>query len=251
MADRRLEDKVAIVTGGGSGVGEATCERLARAGAAVVVADINEKTAGETASRIEAEGNRALAVRFDLMDAPSMNALVEATIAEFGQIDILHNNAVNNAPDVFNADGGILDMDSAIWDAVMAGNARGAMELTRSAVPHMIERGQGGVIINTSSGAYHAGQMTMSAYGASKGALNSMTHYMAVQFAPHKIRCNTIVLPVVLTKGLEALFTEEQIEGLVSHTPFKEPTRPHDVAAVVEFLASDDAHLITGKIWEI
>jgi 3-oxoacyl-[acyl-carrier protein] reductase len=93
--------------------------------------------------------------------------------------------------------------------------------------------------------------MTMSAYGPSKGALNAFTRYAALQFAPHRIRCNALVLPVVLTKGLESLFTRQQIEDVVSRTPFREPTRPADVAAVAEFLASDDARLITGKLWEI
>jgi NAD(P)-dependent dehydrogenase (short-subunit alcohol dehydrogenase family) len=251
MSEGRLAGKVAIVTGGGSGIGEATCERLARAGAAVAVADINPKTAGATAERIRAGGGKALAVQFDLLDTASIEALAEAAMAGFGRIDVLHNNAVNNPAHVFKNDRGILDMNSAVWDAVFAGNVRGTMEVTRAVVPKMIEGGRGGSIINTSSGAGQMGQMEMSAYGPSKGAVNSMTHYMALQFAPHRIRCNTLVLPVVLTRGLESLFPQETIDALVSRTPFKEPTRPADVAAVVEFLASDDARLITGKLWEI
>lgn len=251
MSEGRLAGKVAIVTGGGSGIGEATCERLARAGAAVVVADINSKTAGATAERIRAEGGRALAVQFDLLDSASIEALAEAAMAEFGRIDVLHNNAVNNSSQVFPRDGSILDMDSEVWDAVFAGNVRGTMEVTRAVVPRMIAGGRGGSIINTSSGAGQMGQMTMSAYGPSKGAVNAFTRYAALQFAPHRIRCNALVLPVVMTRGLESLFTKEQIDDVVSRTPFREPTRPADVAAVVEFLASDDARLITGKLWEI
>lgn len=251
MSEGRLTDKVAIVTGGGSGIGEATCERLARAGAAVVVADIDPQTAEATAERIRDSGGQALAVRFDLLDSASIAALTEAAMAEFGRIDVLHNNAANTSPQVFPKDRGILDMDSEVWDAVFAANVRGTMEVTRAVVPHMIAGGRGGSIIITSSGAGQMGQMTMSAYGPSKGALNAFTRYAALQFAPHRIRCNALVLPVVLTKGLESLFTREQIADVVSRTPFKEPTRPADVAAVVEFLASDDARLITGKLWEI
>lgn len=251
MSEGRLADRVAIVTGGGSGIGEATCERLARSGAAVVVADINESTAGETAERIRANGGKALVVRFDLLDVASINELVARTMAEYRRIDILHNNAVYNAPDVFHADRGILEMDSGIWDALFAGNVRGAMELTRAAVPHMIAGGRGGAIINTSSGACDTGQLTMSAYGSTKGALNSLTRYMAVQFGQHKIRANAIILPAVLTKGLETLFTKEQVEHLCSMSLLNEAARPHDIANVVEFLASDDARLITGKLWEI
>ncbi|MFC3173727.1 SDR family NAD(P)-dependent oxidoreductase [Novosphingobium bradum] len=251
MSSGKLADKVAIVTGGGSGVGEATCERLARAGAAVVVADINLVTAEQTAERIRVEGHQAIAARFDLLDAESINALAATAMARFGRIDVLHNNAVNNAPEVFHRDGGFLEMDSEVWDKIFAGNVRGQMELTRAVVPHMIAGGRGGSIINTSSGAGTNGQMTMSAYGASKGALNSMTHYMAVQFAPHKIRCNTLILPAVLTRGLETLFTAEQVERLINQSLLKEPTRPDDIAAVVEFLASDDSRVITGKLWAI
>ncbi|WP_052223558.1 SDR family NAD(P)-dependent oxidoreductase [Novosphingobium malaysiense] len=251
MGQRRLEGKVAIITGGAGGIGEATCERLAKAGAAVVVADINIESARKIADGICAGGDRAVAVQFDLLDTVSINDLVSVTMAEFGQIDVLHNNAVYNPPEAFNADGGFLEMDSTVWDNIFAGNVRAGMELVRSAAPHMIARGKGGAIINSSSGASGHGQLTMSAYGASKGALNSMTHYMATQFAPYKIRCNTMILPAVLTKGLEALFTEEQIEQFVSHTLMKEATRPADIAAVVEFLASDDAKMISGQLWKI
>ncbi len=252
MSEGRLAGKVAIVTGGGSGSGiGATCERLARAGATVVAADINEQTAEATATRIRDAGGRALAVQFDLLDSASIAALAETAMAGFGRIDVLHNNAANTSPQVFPKDQGILDMDSEVWDAVFAANARGTMEVTRAVVPRMIAGGRGGAIINTSSGAGQMGQMAMSVYGPSKGAINAFTRYAALQFAPHRIRCNALVLPVVLTRGLESLFTQEQIDDVVSRTPFKEPTRPADVAAVVEFLASDDARLITGKLWEI
>lgn len=251
MGEGRLSGRVAIVTGGGSGIGEATCERLARSGASVVVADINEATAGETAERIRSGGGRAMAVRFDLLDAASIDELAARTMAEWGRIDILHNNAVYNAPDVFHADRSILEMDSAIWDVLFAGNVRGAMELTRAVVPHMIAGARGGAIINTSSGACDVGQMTMSAYGSTKGALNSLTRYMAVQFGPHKIRANALILPAVLTKGLEALFTPEQVAQMAGMSLLGEPARPEDIANVVEFLASDEARLITGKLWHI
>jgi NAD(P)-dependent dehydrogenase (short-subunit alcohol dehydrogenase family) len=251
MSEGRLSGKVAIVTGGGGGIGQATCERFARAGASVIVADIDKQTAEATAERIRNTGGRALAVQFDLLDSASIEALAQAAMAEFGKIDVLHNNAANTSPLVFPKDTSILEMDSEVWDAVFAANARGTMEVTRAVVPRMIAGGRGGSIINTSSGAGQMGQMTMSAYGPSKGAINTFTRYAALQFAPHRIRCNALVLPVVLTKGLESLFTPEQIDDVVSRTPFKEPTRPADVAAVVEFLASDDARLITGKLWEI
>ena len=145
-----LAGRVAIVTGGASGIGRATCLALSRAGASVVVADLNEDGATKVAGEIVGQGGQAHAQKVDLGDEGSISAMVEAAIQKFGGLDILHNNAADSDPALMAADGPIVDLTAEVWDRNMRINLRGPMLGCKYAIPHMIRRG-GGSIINTSS----------------------------------------------------------------------------------------------------
>src|SRR5271155_3217654 len=170
---RRLEDKVAIVTGGAGGIGSATARRLASEGARVVVADINLPQASEVADSI---GAQTLALAYDAADVASIKDLVEATVRHFGRLDILHNNAAITSAQVQAQDTTVVDIPFEIWDQTLQVNLKSYMAGCKYALPHMLAGG-GGAIINTASGSGSHGDLARVAYGTSKAAVINLTRY--------------------------------------------------------------------------
>lgn len=245
-----LAGRVALVTGGASGIGRATCLALAASGAAVVVADLNADGARKVAGEIEAGGGRAHAQPVDLADEASIAAMIEATVAVFGGIDILHNNAADSDPALMAADGPIVELTAEVWDRNMRINLRAPMLGCKYAIPHMIRRG-GGSIINTSSASGLTGDVVRAAYAASKAGLGSLTQNVAVQYGKQGIRCNAIAPGVISTPALEANVPKAAVEVYVENTLTPRLGRPEDIAAVVVFLASDAAAFVTGQILSV
>ena len=245
-----LAGRVAIVTGGASGIGRATCLALSRAGASVVVADLNQDGATKVAGEIVGQGGRAHAQKVDLGDEGSISAMVEAAIQKFGGLDILHNNAADSDPALMAADGPIVDLTTEVWDRNMRINLRGPMLGCKYAIPHMIRRG-GGSIINTSSASGLTGDMVRAAYAASKAGLGSLTQNVAVQYGKHGIRCNAVAPGVIATPALEANVPKAAVEVYIENTLTPRLGRPEDIAAVVVFLASDAAAFITGQVLSV
>jgi NAD(P)-dependent dehydrogenase (short-subunit alcohol dehydrogenase family) len=199
----RVEGKVAIVTGGGSGIGAATSKLLASEGAAVCVADLIGERAAQVADEIVAAGGRAIGVAADVSVEADVIAMVAAAVDAFGGLDVLHNNAALTDPDLFAPDQRITEMPVDTWDLTMAVNVRGPMLGCKHAIPRMIERG-GGSIINMSSTSSRLGDHTRTAYGVSKAAVNTLTNYVATQYGLDGIRCNTIAPGPILTPALRA-----------------------------------------------
>lgn len=245
-----LAGRVAIVTGGASGIGRATCLALAKAGAAVVVADINEDGARKVAGEVEARGGRAQAQRVDLADEGSIAAMVESAVRVFGGLDVLHNNAADSDPALMAADGAITDLTTEVWDRNMRVNLRAPMLGCKHAIPHMIRRG-GGSIINTSSASGLTGDTIRAAYAASKAGLGSLTQNVAVQYGKHGIRCNAVAPGVIATPSLEANVPKAAVDVYVENTLTPRLGRPEDIAAAVVFLASDAASFITGQVLSV
>ncbi|MBK7948862.1 MAG: SDR family oxidoreductase [Deltaproteobacteria bacterium] len=245
-----LANRVAIVTGGASGIGRATCLALSAAGAAVVVADLNADGARKVAGELEARGGRAHAQQVDLGDEASIAAMVEAAVRVFGGLDILHNNAADSDPALMAADGAIVDLTTEVWDRNMRINLRGPMLGCKYAIPHMIRRG-GGSIINTSSASGLTGDVIRAAYAASKAGLGSLTQNVAVQYGKQGIRCNAVAPGVIATPALEANVPKAAVEVYVENTLTPRLGRPEDIAAVVVFLASDAASFVTGQILSV
>ena len=237
----RLADKVAMVTGGASGMGKSEATIFAREGAKVMVADMMESDGRKVVSEIVDSGGQAQFFRLDVTKESEWEAAVAATVAAFGKLDILVNNA--------GISGGIVEdpMDTGGWDQLMGVNAKGVFLGMKHAVPAM-RRAGGGAIVNISSISGFAGQAGIHmGYNASKGAVRIMTKSAAVQFAGDGIRVNSVhpgILPPMRTSRLTAdpAHRAKMLRGV----PMKREGRVEEVAYAVLFLASDEASYITG-----
>lgn len=239
---RRFEGKVAIVTGGGGGIGSAVVRRLVSEGAKVAVADLFLESAERAATPL---GDNALAVQFDAANPDSVKAMVETTVEHFGRLDILHNNAAMTDPAKHPQDRTAVDTPIEIWREILDVNLTGYMLGCKYAIPHMIAGG-GGAIVNTASNSGTAGDLARIAYGSSKGAIITLTRYVATQHGKQNIRCNSIAPGVVLTEALEK--TVPGLKEIIKrHILTPEFGTPDDIAALVAFLASEEARYITGE----
>ncbi len=239
----RLKDKVAIITGGGSGFGEVTARLFASEGAAVMLADIKGETAAAVAESINKEGGRAIWATTDVSSASSVEAMVQATLSAFGHIDILFNNAG------IESFGTVVECDEALWERTFAVHVRGAYLCSKYAIPAMIDSRRGGVVINVSSVAGLVGLQRMSAYSAAKGAIISLTRSMAADFAQHGIRVNCIAPGTSMTPLGHRLIendTPEKLAQRLSRYPLGRFGQPEEIAKSVLYLASDDSSYATG-----
>ena len=239
---QKLQGKVAIVTGAASGIGAETARVLAGHGARVAVVDLNEAGAQTVADQIRSAGGEAIAVQADVSDEDQVRAAVARTLDALGRIDILHNNAALVAEGEKDRD--LLSQDVRNWDRTFAVNVRGPMLFSKHTVPIMIGQG-GGSIIHSSSGMGVQGEITRTAYQASKAALISLSNAIAAQYGKQRIRSNALVIGLVMsdTGALMAQALKDVL--LASHlTPYL--GEPRHIADVVAFLASDEAAFVTG-----
>jgi len=242
---RRFENKVVIVTGGGGGIGEATVLRFAAEGAAVAVADVNGEAAERVADAVRATGAKAIAVVGDVSEEAEVKRMVAETVQAFGGLDVLHNNAAAVSDEIVAGDGDLVDLEQELIDKVMAVNLRGPIFLCKHAIPHMIERG-GGAILNTSSIAAIRGLPGVPVYAASKAALASLTRSVATQYGKQGIRCNTVAPGTTMVPRAIAKYDEDTVAQALGAVLTTRLGEPKDIAAVVVFLASEDAAYITG-----
>ncbi|MAG32304.1 MAG: short-chain dehydrogenase [Deltaproteobacteria bacterium] len=246
----RVSGKVAIVTGAASGIGRITAETLAREGARVVVADIDLEGGQVVADSIEGQGGRALALRVDVGEEAEVSALVEATVSAFGALHVLHNNAAITSPEHQRRDASLLDLDVEVWDETLRIDLRGPMLGCKHAIPRMIESG-GGAIINTTSNSALAGDLTLNAYAAAKGGLNTLTLSVATAFGKQGIRCNAVSPAHIESPSLATVVPPEVVEMLRAQCLTPRMGTPQDVANMVLFLASDEASYVTGQILRV
>lgn len=245
----RLENQVALVTGGAQGIGLGIARRLASEGAITVVADVQERIAHESAAALQADGFRVTARTVDVRDSGSVDAVIDGVVRDFGQLDVLVNNAGVHLVKP------ITEYTDADWAFVMDINARGPFYTMRAAARHMIARRRGKIInlVTILSGTPYS-----TIYEASKHALMGLTKCLMYELAPYGITVNAVspgaVDTELLQKGIRekaasAGVTAEYIYGqIASTTPLGRLCTPEDVAATVAFLASSDADYITGEL---
>lgn len=241
-----LTGKAAIVSGAGSGIGRASAITLAKAGAKVLVTDINLESAKQVADEIDAAGGTAEALVCDISDEAQIRAAVAACAEHFGTVDLLHSNAALMRPEVLARDGGVCEMESDLWDAVMQTNVRGCMLFAKHAIPAMLKAG-GGAIVNTASINGIVADSYLTAYGVSKAAIISLTQHIAAAYGRAGIRCNAIAPSLILTDNVRT--------GMAAVVPFHQKETltpglgtPQQVANVVAFLLSPVSDYVNGTV---
>lgn len=243
---RRLEGKIAIVTGAGDGIGEAIAERFAEEGARLVVADIDAGRIGAVAARLRGLGGEVVEVVGDMTREETANRLVETAIATFGAVDVLMNNVGGNTP------GKIWDMTPEEWDRIITLNMRPTFLCTRAVAPHMMARRYGRIVC-TSSGAREGAPWLASRgaapYSAAKAGIHGFIRDMAFELGEYNVCINAMAVGAVGTKRLAPYFetvhqqTPYSPQGL---TPLGRVAEPREIANAALFLASDEASYVTG-----
>ena len=240
----KLTDQVAIVTGAGRGIGAATARTYAEAGAHVVLASRTKEQLDAVAQDVESMGRRAVVIPTDVNDNGAVEAIVDQTVAEFGRIDIVVNNAGGTMPRP------LLDTSPGFLERSFHFNVTTAFVLSKAAAPHMLEAGSG-AIVNISSAIGRLRDRGFVAYGTAKAALSHMTRLLAADLAP-KVRVNAIAVGSVATSALETVLDNDAIrDEMVRRTPLKRLGLREDIALCALYLASPAAGFVTGKIVEV
>jgi NAD(P)-dependent dehydrogenase (short-subunit alcohol dehydrogenase family) len=242
----RVDGKACVVTGAGSGIGKAIAERLAEEGGKVLCVDLNGDTVAAVVEGIQKTGGMATAVAADVSDRVQVDAFITQCVAEYGQIDVLVNNAGVNIPGVFH------EVPDAVIDKTLAVNVKGVMYGCRTAIPHMLKSGKGS-IVNIASVNGLVSEPFLAVYSASKGAVVMLTRGIALDYAKQGIRCNAICPGWVDTPinyahaemlgGLQKVY-----DSIDSFQPIGRPGEPREIAHLALFLASDEASFLTGSI---
>ncbi len=245
----RLKDKVAIVTGGGSGFGEGIVKRYAKEGAKVVVNDINRQSGDRVVREIQAAGGEAMFIKADVASSSEVKAMIDETVGRWGRLDTMVNNA-----GITHKNQSMLNVTEDEFDRIFAVNVKAVYLSALHVVPVMEKQG-GGSIITTASTAGLRPRPGLTVYNSSKGAVITMTKSMAVEFAPKNIRVNCLC-PVIGMTGLTELFmgqpdSPEIRQKFLGSIPLGRMSTPEDLANAALYLASDEASFITGVALEV
>jgi len=236
----KLKDKVAIVTGAGSGIGKAIAQLFSQEGAQVVIAELDMKRAEQVAKEIGA--GKALAVKTNVSQSDDVRSMLEATIEAYGRVDIL----VNNAGIILQAQ--VVDTTDEQWDKILTNNLKSCFLCCREVVRQMISQKSGGRIINISSIHATLSEPSAGAYTAAKGGMEAFSRTLATEVAPHKITVNCIQPGATYTELTLPMYTDTVKKALYQRIPLREIAQPEWIASGAVFLASDAARYMTGQV---
>ena len=244
----RVENKIALVTGGGSGLGRATVQALAREGAKVLVADLNLESAHETVTMVAETGGEASAFAMDVTVATQVEAMVQMTVERYGRLDCAFNNA--GIPGKVGTS--VIDYEEEDWDRVIAVDLKGVWLGMKYELKQMLKQGRG-VVVNTASIAGLVGLVGSSPYVASKHGVVGLSKTAALEFAQHNIRVNAVCPGVFRTPLVEKIIAElpEREELYLSAQPIGRMGRPEELAEAVVWLCSDAASFVTGHAFPV